>query len=302
MNRLGLWRAAACVACALGALAQAAPPKSLAELLAASPAGDWRRLDPQRVLYMDLASGRVVIELAPDFAPRHVDNIRILARAGYFDGLAIVRAQDNYVAQWADPEEKRALGEAKKTLAPEFARSIAGSPPFTPLPDRDTYAPQAGFSIGFPVARDPRSGRAWLVHCYAMVGAGRDNAVDSGNGSELYAVIGNAPRLLDRNVTLVGRVVQGIELLSALRRGTGALGFYERAEERTAIREVRLAADLPADRRIDLEALRTDSATFRELVEMRRFRRDDWYKEPAGHVDVCNVPLPVRAVKTAAAG
>ena len=302
MNCLGFWRAAACVACALGAQAHSAPPKTLAELLAASPAGDWRRLDPQRVLYMELAAGRVVIELAPDFAPRHVDNIRILARAGYFDGLAIVRAQDNYVVQWADPEEKRPLGDAKKTLAPEFTRPIAGSPPFTRLPDRDTYAPQAGFAAGFPVARDPGSGREWLVHCYAMVGAGRDNAADSGNGSELYAVIGNAPRLLDRNVTLVGRVVQGIELLSPLRRGTGALGFYERAEERTPIREVRLAADLPADRRIDLEALRTDSATFRQLVEMRRFRRDDWYKEPAGHVDVCNVPLPVRAAKSPAAG
>jgi peptidylprolyl isomerase len=115
-------------------------------------------------------------------------------------------------------------------------------------------------------------------------------------------VIGNAPRLLDRNVTLVGRIVQGVELLSPLRRGTGALGFYERPEERTAIREVRLAADVPADRRTELEALRTDSATFRRLVEMRRFRRDDWYKEPAGHVDVCNVPLPVRAPKGAAAG
>jgi len=302
MNRLGLWRALACAACALAPGAQSAPPKTLTELLAASPAQDWRRLDPGRVLYMELAGGRVVIELAPDFAPRHVDNIRTLAHAGYFDGLAIVRVQDNYVVQWADPEEKRPLGEAKKTLAPEFTRSIAGSPAFTTLPDRDTYAAQAGFAAGFPVARDPGSGRAWLVHCYAMVGAGRDNAVDSGNGSELYAVIGNAPRLLDRNVTLVGRVVQGIELLSPLRRGTGALGFYERAEERTPIREVRLAADVPADRRIDLEALRTDSATFRRLVEMRRFRRDDWYKEPAGHVDVCNVPLPVRAVKGATAG
>ena len=127
-----------------------------------------------------------------------------------------------------------------------------------------------------------------------MVGAGRDNASESGNGAELYAVIGNAPRLLDRNVTLIGRVVQGIELLSSLRRGTGALGFYEKAGERTPIKEVRFASELPADKRLNLEALRTDSATFKTLIEMRRFRKDDWYKEPAGHVDVCNVPLPIR--------
>jgi peptidylprolyl isomerase len=303
MKRLWILRRAVLLACACAAAATlAAPPKTQAELLAASPASDWRRLDPERVLYMEIASGRVVIELAPDFAPNHVENIRALVRAGYFDGLAIVRTQDNYVVQWADPEEKRALGGAKKSLAPEFTRRIAASPAFTILPDRDTYAAQTGFSAGFPVARDPGSGREWMVHCYAMVGAGRDNAADSGNGAELYAVIGNAPRLLDRNVTLVGRVVQGIELLSPLRRGTGALGFYEKPEERTAIREVRLAADVAADKRTELEALRTDSATFKTLIEMRRFRRDDWYKEPAGHVDVCNVPLPVRATKIAPPG
>jgi peptidylprolyl isomerase len=130
-----------------------------------------------------------------------------------------------------------------------------------------------------------------------MVGVGRDNAPESGSGAELYAVIGNAPRLLDRNVTLVGRVLQGIDRLASLPRGTGNLGFYENAAERTQIREIRFASEVPPGERTALEALRTDSDTFRRLVEMRRFRRDDWYREPAGHVDVCNVPLPVRPAK-----
>jgi peptidylprolyl isomerase len=263
-------------------------------MLAASPAGDWRPIEPERTLYMELPAGRVIIELTPEFAPNHVANLRTLVKARYFDGLAVVRAQDNYVVQWADPEEKRPLGEAKKTLAPEFARRIARDLKFTPLPDRDTYADQAGFTAGFPTARDRKTGRTWLIHCYGMVGAGRDIASDSGNSAELYAVIGHAPRLLDRNVTLVGRVVRGMDLLSSLKRGTGNLGFYERAEERTPIREIRFASEVPEGERVKLEALRTDSATFKTLVEMRRFRRDEWYKEPAGHVDVCNVPLPVR--------
>jgi peptidylprolyl isomerase len=277
----------------------AATPATLAELLAQSPASDWRTLDPDNTLYMELASGRVVIELAPHFAPKNAENIRVLARSGYYDGLAIVRAQDNYVVQWGDPDEKnpKSLGEAKKTIAPEFTRAAQGVE-FVKLPDPDTYAPEAGFSAGFPAARDPKADRAWLVHCYAMVGVGRDNAEDSGNGAELYAIIGNAPRLLDRNITVVGRVVQGIELLSPLKRGTGALGFYEKAEERTPIREVKLASQLAPGKRMPLEALRTDSKTFATLIEMRRFRKDDWYKVPAGHVDVCNVPLPVRPKKT----
>lgn len=282
--------AALCAAAAL-----AAPPKTTAELLAQSPASDWRALDPDDTLYMELPQGRVVIELAAHFAPLSAANIRTLAKGGYFDGLAIVRAQDNYVVQWGDPDEKnpRSLGEAKKTIPPEFTRAAKGFD-FTKLPDPDTYAPEAGFSAGFPAARDPKSGRAWLVHCYSTVGVGRDNAEDSGNGAELYAIIGNSPRLLDRNITVVGRVVQGIELLSPLKRGTGPLGFYEKPEERTPIREVKLASQLPPDKRLPLEALRTDSQTFATLVEMRRFRKDDWYKVPAGHVDVCNVPLPVR--------
>lgn len=285
------WIAAALCAGA----AAAAPPRTVAELLAQSPASDWRALDPDNTLYMELPQGRVVIELAPHFAPRSADNIRILARSGYYDGLAIVRAQDNYVVQWGDPDEKnpKSLGEAKKTLAPEFTRAAKGVE-FVALPDLDTYAPETGFSAGFPAARDAKAGRAWLVHCYAMVGVGRDNAEDSGNGAELYAIIGNAPRLLDRNITVVGRVVQGIELLSPFKRGTGALGFYEKPEERTPIREVKLASQLEPGKRLPLEALRTDSATFATLIGMRRFRKDDWYKVPAGHVDVCNVPLPVR--------
>ena len=277
----------------------AIPARSQAQILSASPASDWRRLDPENTLYMEIPSGRVVLELAPHFAPRHVENIRKLVRQRYFDGLAIIRSQDNYVVQWgdddeaADPRQAKDQGAAARSLEPEFTRAAAGLA-FTALPDRDTYATEAGFSDGFAAARDGPSGQAWMVHCYGIVGVGRGNEVTSGNGSSLYAVIGSAPRLLDRNITLVGRVVEGIDKLSVLPRGTGALGFYEKAEQRVPIRQVRLAADVAPAERAELEALRTDSATFRELVQVRRFRRDDWYKVPAGHVDVCNVTLPVR--------
>jgi peptidylprolyl isomerase len=151
-----------------------------------------------------------------------------------------------------------------------------------------------GFSAGFPAARDVKAGRAWLAHCYAMVGAGRGNEADSGSGTDLYVVIGHAPRHLDRNVTLVGRVVQGMELLSVLPRGTGALGFYEKPEQRLPIRAVRVAADVPEAERTHLELLRTDTPAFTELVESRRNRREEWYKRPAGRVELCNVPLVVR--------
>lgn len=277
-----------------------AKPKTMADVLAASKPSDWRLLDPENTLYLDLASGRVVIELAPGYAPLHAANIRTLAREHYFDGLAILRVQDDFVTQWGDPDgdkpdKAHPFGKASKTIAPEFERDIAKDLAFTRLPDGDVYAPEVGFSNGFPVARDEKSGKTWLAHCYGMVGAGRDVGVETGSGSELYVVIGHAPRQLDRNIALVGRVVQGMELLSALPRGTGALGFYEKPEQYVPIRSVRLAADVPIAERTPLEVLRTDTATFAALVESRRNRRDDWYKAPAGKIDLCNVPIPVRA-------
>jgi len=288
----------ACSPCALAATSPAsAKPKSMQELLDASKPSDWRTLDPLRTLYLELATGRVVIELAPDFAPAHVANIRTLAHEHYWDGLSINRSQDNFVVQWGDPAEddkqRKSLGSAKAHLPAEFTRRSAGLS-FVRLPDADGWAPQVGFSDGFPAARDPKTGKAWLAHCYGTVGAGRDAAADSSNGTELYVVDGQSPRQLDRNITVVGRVVQGMELLSVLPRGTGPLGFYEKPEQRVPIRSIALAADLPEAQRIPLQLLRTDTPLFTAVVEARRNRRDDWYKVPAGHIDLCNVPLPVR--------
>ena len=281
---------------AAGALADASgtPRRTTAEVVAAAGPGDWRTPDPANTVYLQLATGRVVIELASDFAPQHAENIKTLVREGYFDGLAVIRSQDNFVVQWGDAEGKRPLKSARSSVPPEFTVAKGISLPFTRLPDADGYAPEVGFSGGFPAARDPRTGEAWLVHCYAMVGAGRANEVDSGTGAELYVVTGHAPRQLDRNIALVGRVVQGIELLSVLPRGTGALGFYEKPSQHVPIVSVRLAADVPEAERARIELMRTDTPTFGALVEARRNRQDDWYKVPAGYIDVCNVPIPVR--------
>jgi peptidylprolyl isomerase len=272
---------------------------TMAQILSATQPADWQPLDPENTLYLELATGRVIIQLAPDFAPRHVANVKALAREHYFDGLAIVRVQDNYVVQWGDPNAEnpvlaRKIQRAQRNLPPEFDRPLDPRLPFTRLPDGDVYAPEVGFSGGFPVARDPRSGRMWLVHGYGMVGSGRDNAADSGGGTELFAVIGHAPRHLDRNDTLIGRIVQGIELLSVLPRGPKPMGFYEKPEQRIPIKSIRVAADVPEPERTPLEVLRTDTAAFRSLIESRRTRREDWFHHRAGRIEINNVPLPVR--------
>ena len=275
------------------------PYRSAKEIIDAAPASAWRDLDPANTLYMQLPAGRVVIELAPGFAPNHVANIKALAQGGFWDGTSIYRSQDNFVVQFGDadaddPAKARHFpANAKDKLPAEFTRDSTGVA-FDRLPDVDGWAPQVGFADGFPVARDPASGKMWMTHCYGIVGAGRNNAPDSSTGAELYVVIGQAPRALDRNLTLVGRVVKGMELLSAIPRGPDPMGFYEKAEQRTPIVSIKLASDVPAAERTPLQLLRTDTQAFRDATEARRNRVDDFYQVPAGHIDLCNVPLPTR--------
>jgi peptidylprolyl isomerase len=151
-----------------------------------------------------------------------------------------------------------------------------------------------GFIDSWPVARDPAKGQEWLTHCYAMLGVGRDTSPDSGNGSELYVVIGHAPRHLDRNVSLTGRVVQGIELLSSLPRGTGPLGFYEKPEQNVPIHSIAIAADLPADKRMKFEVLRSDTTLFGDYLSTLRSRTAEWFAEPTNRLEICNARVPVR--------
>jgi len=276
----------------------AKPARTSAEILAQSPAGDWREIKPEDLLLMELAQGQVLIELAPHFAPRHAANIRALARGGYYDGLAIVRVQDNFVTQWGDPngddaKTAKPLGKAEAKIPAEFSVAYKGLP-INKIPDVDGWAPVTGFVDGFPVAADPKAGKAWLAHCYGMVGAGRSDAVDSSTGAELYAVIGHAPRGLDLNITVVGRVLKGMELLSSLQRGGPNMGFYDKPEQRTGITRVRLASELPEAERPALQVLRTESKTWDALLDARR-HRGGWFVHSPKHVEICSASVPTRA-------
>ncbi len=272
----------------------AGAPATPATVLAGAPAADWADYDPQDLLVIDLVNGgRVVIALAEAFAPVHAANIRRLAHGGWYDGLAVERVQDDYVAQWGDPDGKKPLPPDVTARPPaEYDRAAAGLA-VQRLPYADAYAPVVGASAGFPTAQG--EGRAWLVHCYGMVGVGRDLAPDVGSGAELYAVIGQPPRALDRNIAVVGRVLAGMDVLAALPRGKGDLGFYTEASQRLAIRRVRLAVDMAPAERPRFQRLAEGSTSFARWVQVRANRHDDFFERPAGAVDVCNAEPPVRA-------
>lgn len=277
--------------------AAAAPPKPVTptSIVAEAPESAWRTIPADDLLVIDLKQGgRVVIQLAPAFAPVHVANIRALARANWWDGAAIYRVQDNYVVQWGrnETEDPFPTGVVAKPPA-EYSRPTEGLA-IHPLGYSDPYAPNAGFALGWPIGYDPKTGTASLAHCYSYVGVGRDLSPDTGTGGELYAVIGHAPRHLDRNIALVGRVISGMEKMSSLPRGTGNLGFYEQRSQDVAIASVQLASEIPAARRPSFQHMDTNSPAFADYVRSRANRKDDFFIRPAGGVDLCNAPVPIR--------
>lgn len=280
------------------AAAQDTPSSS--QIIKESKPAEWHALDPANTLYMYLPKGVVVIDLAPSWAPQHVANLKTLVREHYFDGTSVYRVVDNFVVQWGDPDAgkpgARSMGKAKKTLPPEFERQVTPSMPFVKLDSPDAYAPEVGFSGDFPVGRDPATHTAWIAHCYGTVGVSRDIAPDSGNSNTLYAVIGTARRI-DRNLAVVGRIVQGMPLLSSLPRGPkDNMGVYHDLKKATPILKVRLASELPSDQRIPLEIMKTDSKSFHRLIEAAAHRHDAFYQTPLGHIGLCAALPPIRHV------
>lgn len=282
------------------AAAKAAPakPRTEADIIKESKASDWRPLDPQNTLLMTVQGKDVIIELAPRFAPKHVENIRALARNGFYSKSSIVRVQDNYVTQWADPNDEDKdkaipLGDAKEKLPAEFSIAYKGLP-ISLLRNVDGWAPMSGWVDGFAVAANPAKNQAWMTHCYGVVGSARGNPADSSNASSLYVIIGQAPRRLDLNITVVGRVLKGMEALSALPRGPAPMGFYDKPDMNIPLGPVRLLADVPAAERPALEVMRTDTPTWNALVEATRNPAADWFVYKPGHTNICNRTVPTR--------
>jgi len=273
-------------------------PKTPSEITASAPRTDWREIAAEDLLVFELRGGKkVVMQLAPDFAPVHVANIRALAKAGWWNGSAIYRVQDNYVVQWGNNESDKPFPVGVVAQPPaEYARPAAGLA-VTALGSPDSYASRAGFVNGWPVAFHDQEGVANLAHCYAMVGVGRGLSPDTGTGGELYTVIGHAPRHLDRNIAVVGRILQGMEHLTSLPRGTEALGFYKERSSDVPIVGAQLASDLPAAGRPRFEYL--GGTSFDAYLHARKNRQDDFFIRPAGGADLCNINVPVRPVPAA---
>ncbi|ESQ76132.1 peptidylprolyl isomerase [Asticcacaulis sp. AC402] len=268
-------------------------PPAPQDIIDASGPAAWRTIAAEDLVIMTLADGgKVIYQLAPDFAPVHVANIRQLVRSGYFDGAVILRVQDNYVVQWGRPDEDPTKPTGIDENPPaEYDLPLKGLK-FKPLPWRDTYAKKAGHVASWPVATDGKD--AWLVHCYGLIGVARDVAPDTGSATQLYTIMGHAPRHLDRNLAVVGRIVSGMEYLTARPRGSEALGFYKNDSERVKIVSARIAADLAAGEQPRWQIMESHTPTFDAWLSARANRSGAFFVRAAGALDLCNALPPVR--------
>lgn len=264
------------------------------EILAQSPASAWFSPDPEHLLYIELERGRVVVLLPAQTAPNHVRQVKALARQGFYDGLSFYRVIEGFVAQGGDPFEERPVAKpAVKTLKAEFEEQPPEGFAFEKMPDEDGYAPEVGFSGGLPYGRDVSTGAVWGLHCTGAFAFGRNDARDTAS-TEFYIAL-QPQRYLDRNMSVFGRVIFGMELLQGLRRVNPPASKADDIGD--AIRAIRVAADVPESERTRLEMLRTDTETFRAYVESRRNRPEAFFHFRPDYIDICQLPIPVRAPK-----
>ena len=252
---------------------------------------DWRAIPDDELMIVTLATGRqVVVRLAPTYAPGHVANIRTLARGRWWDGTSVYRVQENWVTQWGDETEKKPL-PAGVTDRPPAEFEIARFAPAQRMAKADGYSSASGITAdGWPVATNGTV--AWLTHCYGMVGVARDALPSTGSGSELFTPIGQSARRLDRNYTVVGRIVEGMQYLSALPRSEAAMGMYATDAERVRIVSVRLAGDIAAADRPHFQYRRADNLRFAAAI--RRRENPDAPMVSLGGASVCDVLPAVR--------
>ncbi|MDZ4693309.1 peptidylprolyl isomerase [Terricaulis sp.] len=274
MLRLGGIYAAALMALSLSvASAQTPDPRN------------WRPVDPENTLYIDTVHGRIVIELYPEIAPRHVERIKTLTRGGFYNGLTFHRVIDDFMAQTGDPLGTGEGASSLPDLREEFMFRRGPEMPFIQAAEQSRA--RLGFYKALPIESQPDAQMAVTVdgrvsanalHCQGVVSMARAEPVNSANSQ--FFIMRQPNSALDKRYTIFGRVVWGMEAVMGI-----AVGNPPPNPDRML--SVRVASDAPESERAPIYVLRTDGPQFRDLIEdTRRERRADF--------SVCDVQIPAR--------
>ncbi len=269
----------------------------------ANDSGDrlWRKVELSNAVLLTLPHGKVVIELAPQFAPKHTKQFSDLIKKGFYDGTKFYRVIDGFVAQ-AGPEDGSVKDKSVPLLAMEAELQVDNAWSFTPVQKQDLFAAQTGFKDSFAIALQAQEERAlrkaWLTHCPGTLAMARNNEADSAT-SHFYFVIGQAPRYLDGIMTIFGRVIYGMQHIQGIQRTEVFSGEDAIApSDFTEIINMQLMSDVAKKDQIHLEVENTASKAFLERLSNRRNRSHTFfYKKPPPVLDVCQIPIRSRLVK-----
>ena len=291
MIRFASLMAALAMAAPVAAQEAGPPPPPPAPTPATTvPATEWRTIPAENLLVIDTTKGRILVELAPEAAPLHVERIKLLARNGFFDGLTWHRVIDWFMAQTGDPLGTGDGQSIYPDLKGEFTFRRAPSMAFTPV--AAPMGAQVGFLHSLPIQTQPDAafglssdGKAygWGLYCPGVAGMARDTGEDTANSQ--FFIMRQAYPPLDKRYTVWGMTVSGLDVVRALQVGDGDNGMMAQATPDRMTR-VRVAADLPEGERPTVRMLDTASPRFAALVEQTRAAR-------GADFSVCDVTAPV---------
>jgi len=283
----------ACFAALSGCAQHAKPTQdvtlavSASDVLKNAKADEWQTVSTQNILKITLPTGSAYIELNPLLAPKHTAHIKQLAREGFYKNTSVYRFVEGFVAQGGDSSGNKKIQTANKTVPAEFYLETIQPLKITALKG-DGYAPVTGFLNGFAVAQNQIHTQTWQVHCNGVFAMARGNDTDSAS-TEFFVTIGQSPRYLDKNITVFGRVLEGMEHFNRLQRiPTDGIAF-------NPITNVQVLADVKNDKSA-FKVMKTDSVSFTQLINARKNRTEPWFVQSYNYVDVCAMPIPTKRI------
>jgi len=260
---------------------------SASDVIKNAKAHEWQTVSTQNILKITLPTGSAYIKLNPELAPKHTAHIKELAREGFYKDTNVYRFVEGFVAQGGDSSGNKKIQTANKTVPAEFYLETTQPFKITELKG-DGYAPVTGFLNGFAVAQNQTHTQTWQVHCNGVFAMARDNDINSAS-TEFFVTIGQGPRYLDKNITVFGRVLEGMEHFNRLQRTpTDGVAF-------NPITNVQVLADVKNDKSV-FKVMKTDSVSFKQLIDARKNRTEPWFVQSYNYVDVCAMPIPTKRI------
>ncbi len=284
MLKKGLILLSVYMACSIASLAGATAQSAIADKALL----EQQTLKQENLVYLYADTGLIIIELAPFIAPQHVLQFKALVSEGFYDDLDFYRVIDGFVAQGGDVTEKKA-SKNKGELGAEFVRQATQNTDFVVVQSPEFLARETGFISGFPAGRSNMDKQEWLIHCPGAVAMARNNDADSGT-TDFYIVIGHAPRHLDRNMSVFGQVIYGMDKVQKMQRGNPneGGGVIENVTLRTKIRNAKLGDNVPTIDQLNFMRNEADGALFQQrLSSARALDNDFFHYKGTGNIDVC---------------